>query len=78
MCFSMLEIYNEKVQDLLVSPSSRPQFGLKIRENKTIGFYVQQLTKHPVLNYQAIEKLLEEGSRNRTIASTQMNASSSR
>ena len=31
---SMLEIYNEKVQDLLVPISKRPQGGLKIRESK--------------------------------------------
>ena len=28
---SMLEIYNEKVQDLLIKPDKRPQHGLKIR-----------------------------------------------
>ena len=31
---SMLEIYNEKVQDLLIPISNRPQYGLKIRESK--------------------------------------------
>lgn len=34
VCVSMLEIYNEKVQDLLVAPNKRPQQGLKIRESK--------------------------------------------
>jgi hypothetical protein len=29
----MVEIYNEKVQDLLVNPSKRPKEGLKIRES---------------------------------------------
>ena len=28
---SMIEIYNEKVQDLLVHPNNRPKDGLKIR-----------------------------------------------
>ncbi len=32
---SMLEIYNEHIQDLLVHPKKRPQEGLKIRENKS-------------------------------------------
>lgn len=32
--FSMVEIYNEKVQDLLVGAGYRPQGGLKIREHK--------------------------------------------
>jgi kinesin family protein 1 len=32
--FSMLEIYNEKVQDLLIAdPSKKPQGGLKVRES---------------------------------------------
>jgi hypothetical protein len=31
---SMLEIYNEKVQDLLCPPNKRPAAGLKIRESK--------------------------------------------
>ena len=31
---SMLEIYNEKVQDLLVPINKRPQSGLKVRESK--------------------------------------------
>lgn len=31
---SMLEIYNEKVQDLLAPPNKRPANGLKIRESK--------------------------------------------
>lgn len=31
---SMLEIYNEKVQDLLCPANKRPTSGLKVRENK--------------------------------------------
>lgn len=31
---SMMEIYNEKIQDLLIPISNRPQHGLKIRESK--------------------------------------------
>jgi kinesin family protein 1 len=39
--FSMLEIYMEKVSDLLVKdPSKRPQGGLKIREDKKRGVFV--------------------------------------
>lgn len=75
---SMLEIYNEKIQDLLISPSDRPKQGLKVRENKTVGIYVENLSKTAVESYEAIERKMDEGNRNRTIASTQMNASSSR
>lgn len=31
---SMLEIYNEKVQDLLIPINKRPSSGLKVRESK--------------------------------------------
>jgi hypothetical protein len=37
---SMLEIYNEKIQDLLIDISKRPDEGLKIRENPVLGVYV--------------------------------------
>ena len=37
---SMLEIYNEKVQDLLVPINARKKDGYKIREHKTLGIYV--------------------------------------
>jgi len=76
--FSMLEIYNERTQDLLIDPSTRPQGGLKIREHKTLGVYVQDLSKHPVDCYESIETMMDEGQRNKSIGSTQMNATSSR
>lgn len=57
----MVEIYNEKTQDLLVDPSTRPLGGLKIREHKQLGVYVQDLSKHPVDSYDAIEEKMEEG-----------------
>eukprot|EP01017_Pseudomicrothorax_dubius_P020674 TRINITY_DN22464_c0_g1_i3.p1 TRINITY_DN22464_c0_g1~~TRINITY_DN22464_c0_g1_i3.p1 ORF type:complete len:323 (+),score=88.67 TRINITY_DN22464_c0_g1_i3:37-1005(+) len=76
--FSMLEIYNEKVQDLLIPTSLRPPGGLKIREHKSMGVFVEGLTKHPVDSYEAIEEKTEEGNTNRTIGATQMNATSSR
>lgn len=76
--FSMLEIYNEKVQDLLVPISKRPQGGLKIREHKVHGVFVQDLSKRQVNSYSMIESITEIGNRNRTIGSTMMNACSSR
>ena len=36
----MLEIYNEKIQDLLIENSKRPAGGLKVREHKIYGIYV--------------------------------------
>ena len=75
---SMLEIYNEKVQDLLMPPSKRPTTGLKIRESKTLGIFVEGLTKYPVMSYKEISDKMDEGYENRTIGSTVMNATSSR
>lgn len=75
---SMLEIYNEKVQDLLVRISDRPKSGLKVRESKTIGVFVEGLTKYPVTSYEDIQSIMEKGYENRTIGSTLMNATSSR
>lgn len=43
-----------------------------------MGVYVQDLSKHPVDSYEAIENKMEEGYRNRSIGSTLMNATSSR
>ena len=75
---SILEIYNEKVQDLLIDPAARPTGGLRIREHKQLGIYVQDLGKHPVDSYEAIEEKMNISEQNKTIACTQMNATSSR
>eukprot|EP00392_Amoebophrya_sp_AT5.2_P006535 g6547.t1 len=69
---SMLEIYNEKVQDLLIHPSKRTTGGLEIR------VYVSGLTKCKVTSYAEIDQIMEQGIGNRTIGSTLMNATSSR
>uniref|UniRef100_A0A8C2VXS7 Kinesin-like protein n=1 Tax=Chinchilla lanigera TaxID=34839 RepID=A0A8C2VXS7_CHILA len=74
--FSMLEIYNEQIRDLL-SRTKKPG-GLKVREDQHLGFYVEGLKSVPCENYAQIEKLMEQGTRIRTTASTNMNASSSR
>lgn len=75
---SMLEIYNEKIQDLLVPLNERPNQGLKVRESKTLGIFVDGLSKHPVTSYDEIATKMDSGYDNRTIGSTLMNASSSR
>uniref|UniRef100_A0A673SVA5 Kinesin-like protein n=1 Tax=Suricata suricatta TaxID=37032 RepID=A0A673SVA5_SURSU len=74
--FSMLEIYNEQIRDLL-SRTKKPG-GLKVREDQQLGFYVDGLTSVPCENYTQIERLMEQGTKTRTTASTNMNASSSR
>ncbi|XP_074172996.1 kinesin-like protein KIF28P isoform X1 [Rhinolophus sinicus] len=74
--FSMLEIYNEQVRDLL-SRTKKPG-GLKVREDQQLGFYVEGLKSVPCENYAQIERLMEQGTKIRTTASTNMNVSSSR
>lgn len=75
---SMLEIYNEQVQDLLKPPNERIKGGLKIREDPKSGVYVQDLSKFPCSSYEEISNILDKGNNNRTVAATQMNATSSR
>ena len=77
---SMLEIYNEKVRDLLnfQGLKNTGKAGLKVREHPKLGFYVDQLLNVPVNSYKEIDTRIQEGTRNRTVASTNMNATSSR
>jgi len=49
---SYLEIYNEKVKDLLQSNSSH---SLRVREHPTLGPYVQSLSTHLVSDYPDIQ-----------------------
>ncbi|CAF0917996.1 unnamed protein product, partial [Brachionus calyciflorus] len=75
---SYLEIYNEKVRDLLRSQDKGLSQNLKVREHPKTGVYVQDLSQHTVLNFDDIDELLERGNLNRTVASTNMNDMSSR
>merc|ERR1719225_2299476 len=74
---SYLEIYNEKVKDLL-GPDANGAHGLKVREHPKEGPYVQNLSKHLVMDYAEIKNLMERGNAARTTASTNMNDTSSR
>ena len=75
---SMIEIYNEVVQDLFLAPNKRPKNGLNIRMHPKIGVYVENMIKVPVSSYTEIEAQIDKGTSNRTIGSTNMNATSSR
>ncbi|XP_015275304.1 PREDICTED: kinesin-like protein KIF16B, partial [Gekko japonicus] len=74
---SYLEIYNERVRDLLRRKSSKTN-NLRIREHPKEGPYVEDLSKHLVQNYCDVEELMEAGNINRTTAATGMNDASSR
>ncbi|XP_048391588.1 kinesin-like protein KIF13B isoform X2 [Stegostoma tigrinum] len=73
---SYMEIYNEKVRDLLDPKGSR--HTLKVREHKVLGPYVDGLSKLAVTSYKDIESLMSEGNKSRTVAATNMNEESSR
>ncbi|XP_006268079.2 kinesin-like protein KIF13B [Alligator mississippiensis] len=73
---SYMEIYNEKVRDLLDPKGSRQ--SLKVREHNVFGPYVDGLSKLAVACYKDIESLMSEGNKSRTVAATNMNEESSR
>ena len=52
---SMIEIYNEKVYDLLVPVLERDSGGLKIRENEKLGVYVEGQKQFEVKSYDEIK-----------------------
>ena len=72
---SYLEIYNERVRDLL-NPANKG--NLKVREHPSTGPYVEDLAKLVVGSFQEIEHLMDEGNKARTVAATNMNETSSR
>lgn len=72
---SYLEIYNERVRDLL-NPSTKG--NLKVREHPSTGPYVEDLAKLVVGSFEEIENLMDEGNKARTVAATNMNQTSSR
>nr|XP_032815549.1 kinesin-like protein KIF13A isoform X2 [Petromyzon marinus] len=73
---SYLEIYNERVRDLLDPKGS--QTALKVREHQIFGPYVDGLSQLAVTSYQDIDSLMSEGNKSRTVAATNMNEESSR
>ena len=72
---SFLEIYNEKIFDLLSSTSGVTS---RVREHPQNGAYVENLTKIKVETYSHILHVLNDGKSKRQVASTLMNSESSR
>jgi kinesin family protein 1 len=72
---SYLEIYNERVRDLL-NPTTKG--NLRVREHPSTGPYVEDLAKLVVRSFPEIENLMDEGNKARTVAATNMNETSSR
>ena len=73
---SFFEIYREHIRDLLNSSSNEAE--LKIRQNPIKGVYVQGLIEKHVCSSQDVLMTIKEGSLQRTVGSTALNAVSSR
>ncbi|XP_053981065.1 kinesin-like protein KIF13B isoform X8 [Hylaeus volcanicus] len=73
---SYMEIYNEKVHDLLDPKPNK--HTLKVREHNVLGPYVDGLSQLAVTSFQDIDNLMAEGNKSRTVAATNMNSESSR
>lgn len=71
---SVLEIYNEKIQDLL-DPRKN---NLMVKEEKSKGIWVEDATEVYVMNKQEMRDVFKCGSENRKIGATAMNDKSSR
>ncbi|XP_006459796.1 hypothetical protein AGABI2DRAFT_202190 [Agaricus bisporus var. bisporus H97] len=72
---SYIEIYNEKVRDLL---NPKNTGNLRVREHPSLGPYVEDLSKLVVTSYEGMMTLMDEGNKARTVAATNMNETSSR
>uniref|UniRef100_A0A8C6YRE8 Kinesin motor domain-containing protein n=1 Tax=Nothoprocta perdicaria TaxID=30464 RepID=A0A8C6YRE8_NOTPE len=56
-----LEIYNERVRDLLKQSDHKKPYTLRVREHPETGPYVQGLSQHLVTDYKQVVELLEKG-----------------
>lgn len=61
---SYIEIYNEKVRDLL-NPANKG--NLKVREHPSMGPYVEDLSKLVVSTFKDVENLMDEGNKVRCL-----------
>lgn len=80
----MLEVYNEKVRDLLVPMNSKDGKDGKGRRHPEVhvhpklGVYVKGVADEPVDSFENCVQLIEYGNTMKTVAATAMNAKSSR
>jgi len=69
-----VEIYNEKIRDLLEPVNS----DCKVREHKEKGVYIEDAAKPYVGSPEEVLMMMESGQANRAVTATGMNAESSR
>ena len=79
--YSMLEIYQEKLNDLLIPPSpskAASSSSLKIRELSDGTIWIQGLTEVNISSLQEFTSFLQQGLKRRVTGSHGMNSESSR
>ncbi|KDO16637.1 hypothetical protein SPRG_15670, partial [Saprolegnia parasitica CBS 223.65] len=75
---SFLEIYNERVYDLLDNDTATSMDAKLLREDSQQNVFVQDLLEIPVTSSTSALQLLTLGAKQRTVGSTAMNRESSR
>ncbi|WRX23731.1 Kinesin motor domain - like 10 [Theobroma cacao] len=75
---SMMEVYNEKIRDLLGENSNRPTKKLEIKQAAEGTQEVPGLVEAPVYSTEEVWELLKSGSRVRSVGATNANELSSR
>eukprot|EP00736_Rhodelphis_marinus_P012015 Rmarinus@m.10824 len=77
-CCSYLEIYNDKVFDLLCVGANRDRKPLELRDDRVQGVYVQDLTEWETVSVDDVAMLLKLGAETRSVGQTDVNERSSR
>ena len=72
---SFIEIYNEEIYDLL---DMKGDVKKDLKESPDRGVFIKDLKSIPVKSVDEMFKLLDFGNKNRSVATTKMNATSSR
>ncbi|KAF4656484.1 hypothetical protein FOL47_008896 [Perkinsus chesapeaki] len=79
---SYLEIYNERIQDLLSAGDDKSGVGggdpLQIFEHPKYGVVVPGVSECPVQDFDEVQRLMDYGIKRRAVGATNMNAHSSR
>eukprot|EP01060_Flectonema_neradi_P014979 TRINITY_DN2167_c0_g1_i1.p1 TRINITY_DN2167_c0_g1~~TRINITY_DN2167_c0_g1_i1.p1 ORF type:complete len:900 (+),score=230.04 TRINITY_DN2167_c0_g1_i1:46-2745(+) len=75
---TFLEIYNEQVKDLFAKNKNNDYAAVKIRQHPIYGVFVDGLQTKVVQTSDTCKKEMEHGIGQRALASTKMNATSSR
>ena len=75
---TFLEIYNEQVKDLFAKNKNSDYAAVKIRQHPIYGVFVDGLQTKVVQTSEICKKEMEHGIGQRALASTKMNATSSR